>query len=186
MSKVLDFLHTLFIQELTYSTINTTRSALASYLMDVKLTGTDYTMSNHPLLICCTKGVFNSRKPTPKHSETWDVNQVLAYMKKLLPLDELTFKDLSFKLVMLLALTFGQQCQTLTGLNIKAMKKTPDYYLFHLMEHMKQNRPGNVFLVVSVRTFHQEELCVYRTLQCYLDWTTFLRDSTTLNCLFHM
>ena len=84
MNRVLGFLHTLYLQELSYSTINTSLSAL-----DLKFTGTDYTMSNHPLLIRCMKGVFNSRKPTPKYSETWDVNEVLAYMIKLYPLDAL-------------------------------------------------------------------------------------------------
>ena len=69
VNKVLDFLHTLYVQELSYSTINTARSALASYLMDIKFTGTDYTMSNHPLLIRYMKGVFNSRTPTPQYSK---------------------------------------------------------------------------------------------------------------------
>lgn len=51
--------------------------------MDVKFPGTGYTMSNHPLLIGYMKGVFNSQKPTPKYPETWDVNEVLAYIKNL-------------------------------------------------------------------------------------------------------
>ena len=161
VNKVLDFLHTLYVQDLSYSTINTARSAIASSLLDVKFMGTDYTMSDHPLLVRYMKGVFNSQKPTPKYSETWDVNQVLTYIKKLYPLDQLTLKDLSFKLAMLLELTSGLRCQTMTVLNIEAMKKTPDYYLFQLMEHMKQNRPGNIFSVVYVRKFHQEELCIY-------------------------
>ena len=93
VNKVLDFLHTLYVQDLSYSTINTARSATASSLLDVKFMGTDYTMSDHPLLVRYMKGVFNSRKPTPKYSETWDVNQVLTYIKKLYPLDQLTLKD---------------------------------------------------------------------------------------------
>ena len=44
---------------------------------------------------------------------------------------------------------------------------------------MKQNGLLNIFSVVSVRQFYPEELCVYRTLQGYLDQTTSLRDSTT-------
>ena len=69
MNKVLDFLHTISVQELSYSTINTTRFALATYLIDIKLTGTDYTMSNRPLLIRYMKGVFNSWKSTPQYSK---------------------------------------------------------------------------------------------------------------------
>jgi hypothetical protein len=129
------------------------------------------------------KGVFNSRKPTPKYSETWDVNIVLNYLAKLFPLDNLSLKDHSFKLVMLLALTSGQRCQTLTYLDIQSMKETPDYYVFQLTEHIKQNRPGNVFSTFHVGKYHQEELCVYHTLKSYLYRTAPLRGGTSTRLL---
>ena len=48
---------------------------------------------------------------------------------------------------------------------------------------MKQNRPGQVFSGVQVRKFHQEEQCVCRTLQCYLDRASTLRSRTTSQLL---
>ena len=61
-------------------------------------------------------------------------------------LDKLTLKVLSFKLVVLLAITSGQRCQTLTNLDISSMKKTGKYYLYQFKNHMKQNRPGHSHL----------------------------------------
>jgi hypothetical protein len=98
VNNVLNFLHTLYAQDLSYSTIKTARSVLSGYLLDTTFSSTNYTMTNHPLLVRYMKGVFNSRKPTPKYSETWDVNVVLNYLEKLFPLDKLSLKDHSFKL----------------------------------------------------------------------------------------
>lgn len=67
------------------------------------------------------KVVFNSSKQSPKYSETLDVNVVLDYMALLYPLDNLSLKERSMKLVVLLALTSGQRCQTLTFLDIASM-----------------------------------------------------------------
>ncbi|CAB4027193.1 Transposon Tf2-6 poly [Paramuricea clavata] len=52
-----------------------------------------------------------------------------------------------------------------------------------LTEHIKQNRPGNVFSTFHVSKYHQEELCVYRTLKCYLYRTATLRSSTSTRLL---
>ena len=52
------------------------------------------------------EGAFEKR---PKYSSTWDVDIVLQYLELHYPHDELTLKELSYKLVMLLALLSGQQ-----------------------------------------------------------------------------
>ena len=177
---VLDFLHTLFVQDLSYSTINTARSALNCYLMDTNLDNSTYTVSTHPCVNRYMKGVFNSRTPTPKYSDIWDVNIVLDFIKQWYPLSGLSLKFVTYKLVILLALTTGQRCQTLASLDTQAMTKTDEQFVFHLTVHMKQNRPGNVFSTVYVRRYPQAELCVYRTLDYYLDRTSKLRSSTQL------
>jgi integrase len=180
VTDVLEFLYSLYEHELSYSTINTARSALTSYLMNTNLRDTPYTVSTHPFINRFMKGVFNSRKPTPKYSETWDVNIVLGFIKKWYPLNTLSLKDLTYKLVILLALTTGQRCQTLVSLNTQTMTKTVKHYVFHLNDHVKQNRPGYVFSTVFVRRYHQQEVCVYRTLEHYLDRTAAIRRSNKL------
>ena len=159
---MLAFIHSLFEQGLSYSTINAARSALSNHLMDATFNSTNYTMTTHPFIVRFMKGIFNSRKPGPRYSETWDVNVVLNYLREMHLLLDLSLKEHSWKLVMLLALTSGQRCQTFTCLDITAMKKTDDYYVFHLPDHVIQNRPGNVVSTFYVRRYQQEELCVYK------------------------
>ncbi|XP_031574344.1 uncharacterized protein LOC116308111 [Actinia tenebrosa] len=118
INDVLEFLHSLHIKELSYSTINTARSALSNYLMGFEFPGTHYTITDHPFVVRYLKGVFNFVKPTPRYQETWDVNPVLKYIELLSPLEKLSLKELTFKLVILRALTSGQRCQTLSFLDI--------------------------------------------------------------------
>ena len=126
------------------------------------------------------KGVFNSRTPTPKYSDTWDVKIVLDFIKNWHPLTDLALKHVTYKLVMLLALPTGQRCQTLASLDTQTMTKTAEQFVFRLTDHMKQNRPGHVFSTVHVRRYHQAELCVYQTLEHYLARTSTLRSSSKL------
>jgi len=178
VTYILRFLHTLYQQDLSYSTLNTARSALSTLLMQHSSYGY-HCLTTHPLIIRYMKGIFNSRKPTPKYSETWNVNLVLDHLKTLHPLTDLSLKALSHKLVMLLALTSGQRCQTLAALNISNMKKTEPYYLFGLEEHAKQNRPGNVLSSFCVRKYDHANLCPYQALQHYLERTSMLHGTTT-------
>ena len=176
VNHVLTFLHQFHNRQLSYSTINTARSALSSYLMGFQFPGTSYTVSTHPFVVRYLKGVFNCRKPTSRYHETWDVTPVLNYIASLYPLEPLSLKDLTFKLVILLALTSGQRCQTLTFLHTNTMTKSPDNFLFHIQEPIKQERPGKVFNSFLVRRYPKPQLCVYTTLEHYLDRTTQFRD----------
>ena len=73
---------------------------------------------SHPLVSRFIKaGVFEARPALPKYPETWDVKQELSYLQTLHPPESLTLKDLTYKLVMLLAaLLSGQRRQTLHSL----------------------------------------------------------------------
>ena len=178
VSDILRFLHTLYQQDLSYSTLNTARSALSTLLMQ----HSSYShpcLATHPFIIRYMRGVFNSRKPTPKYSETWNVNLVLDHLRALHPFADISLKALSHKLVKLLALTSRQRCQTLAALNISNMRKTEQYYLFGLEEHAKQNRPDNVLSSFCVRKYDHANLCPYLTLQHYLGRTSILRGTTT-------
>jgi hypothetical protein len=144
VNNVLNFLHTLYAQDLSYSTRNMACSASSACLLDTTFSDTNYTITNHPLLIRYMKGVFNSWKPTPKYSETCDVNTVLNYLAKLFPLDNLSLKDHSFKLVMLLALISGQRCQTLTHISYHT-----DYYVYQIYSTHRTEPTGKCILYFS-------------------------------------
>ena len=135
-------------------------------------------LTTHPFIILYMKGVFNSCKPTPKYSDTWNVNLVLDHLKDH-PFGDISLKVFSHKLVMLLALTSGQRCQTLAALNISNMRKTEQYYLFGLEERAKQNRPGNILSCFCVRKYDHANLCPYLMLQHYLERISILHGTTT-------
>ena len=117
------------------------------------------------------KGVFNSKSPLPRYSEIWEVQPVLSYLTLMYPLDKLTLRELSFKLVVLPAIILGQRCQTLANLDISSMKNTERYYLFQFKNHMKQDRPGHIISSLCVPKYCEQEPCTYRSLECYLERT---------------
>ena len=53
-------------------------------------------------------------------------------------------------------------------------------YSFALTDHVKQDRPGNVFGTLRLFKYLVPELCVYVTLQHYLVVTSTLRTSSKL------
>ena len=82
------------------------------------------------------------------------MDTVLDSLSLFWPLDEISLKELTLKLVMLIALTTGQRCQTLTFLDKSGqyMRRNEACFNFALMEHLKEDRPGKVGLVMSAFT----------------------------------
>lgn len=101
VNNFLCFLQILFHQSLSYSAINTARSAVSS------------------LMSLCGKENFGSHVlMMPKYCCTWDVSIVIEYLKRLFPLSDLSLKSLSCKSIMLLALLTSQRGQTLHLLTV--------------------------------------------------------------------
>ena len=86
--SVLDFLTLLYQQGLTYSAINTARSALSSY---ITLENGTF-VGKHPLVSQLMKGIFQEKPPRPKYPEICDVSIVLSYLQSLSPVDKLSLK----------------------------------------------------------------------------------------------
>ena len=167
---------------MSYSSLNTARSAVSNLDFDIGQNPNHVSIGKHFLVSKYLKGVFHEIKPVPKYRSIWSVDPVLDYLFSFWPLDKLPLKELSLKLVLLVALTTGQRCQTLTFLDISAeyMAKSVDCYRFSLTEHIKQDRPGRVFGSLCLYKYTVKELCVYATLECYLNVTAKLRSFTKL------
>ena len=124
VEMVLEFLRELFDGlGLGYSAINTARSALASI---VTLKDTMHTLGSHPLISRFMKGIFNLRPPRPRYRGIWDVKVVLDHLRKLSPANGLSLKQLTQKLVMLLALVSAQRVQTLHLFHLDNISFTND------------------------------------------------------------
>ena len=87
---------------------------------------------------------YNLRPPCTKYQDTWDVDIVLNYLRKLPPVKELNLKQLTLKLTMLMAILSASRCQTLHYLSIKNMKQGASKFVFHFDDLLKQSRPGYV------------------------------------------
>ena len=174
IGAILDFLSELYDQGLTYSAINCARSALSSYvsLDDGSVVG------QNPLVCRLLKGVFQSRPPKPKYSEVWDVQVVLTYLATLHPVESLTLKELTFKLVMLLLLVSDQRGQTIHLLDINNMFVSDNKYTFVIPNHLKQSKPGVPYPNVVLESFEKPSICVVTTLREYITRTKPLRGSS--------
>ena len=100
ISMAVDFLASLYDEGMSYSSIN---SAILESPASVCSTLVD-----HPDVKRFMKGIFQSRPPVPRYCKTWDVNLVLQYIGSMGNSQELSLKDLTYKLVMLVALTTAQ------------------------------------------------------------------------------
>ena len=126
--EVVTFLTTLFTSGLSYNSINLARSALASFV-----TLRESSIGSNPLISRFLKGVFTLRPPVPRYEEIWDVKPVLNYLRRLSPANSLSLKELTQKLVMLLALVSAQRSQTLHKLTIDNLQYKGSTAIFHII-----------------------------------------------------
>lgn len=158
VTVVLEFLVSLHEKGLTYTTINTARSAISA----VTIPKSNMTVGSHPLVSRFMKGVYKDSPPTPRYRSTWDVKPVLTYLSSLHPPEKLDLKSLTLKLVMLIALVSAQRGQCLHLLDLGCMKKVTNGFEFLFMEHVKQSRPGYRAPSVLLQAYPADlSLCVY-------------------------
>ena len=130
-------------------------------------------MGQHPLVTRLLKGAFNDRPPLPKYTSTWDVQVVLDYLQAL---GENDLKQLTWKTVMLLALTRPSKSADLSKLDLKTRSFRSEGVEFAAAGLAKQSRQGNPlssFFFPSCRD--KQELCPVRTLKAYEKRTKTLR-----------
>ena len=119
---------------------------------------------------------MEKRPALPKYSSKWDVDIVLQYSELHYSHDELTLKELSYKLVMLLALLSGQRCQTLHCLSVSSMKMSDSKCVFTVDALFKLSRKGKHLAPLEFLAFPQnEKLCIVSVLNEYLRMTKEIR-----------
>lgn len=120
----INFLGDLYHKGLSYSALNTARSALASVIV---LQG-NQSFGNHPLVSRFLKRTFATRPALPKYKEVWDVNTVLEHLKTLHPSESLS---------LLMAIFSGQHCQTIHALSTRDMQVSDSKVVFIVNELLK-------------------------------------------------
>ena len=177
MNDIVNFLSMLFEQGLSYSAVNTARSALSTSVNMGQLP----TCGEHPTVKRFMRGVFQKRPTRPKYVYTWDAEIVLLHLENLQPLQDLSLKDLTMKLVTTIALITGQRCQTIFYMNLKTMQKTNTKFRFIIEHLIKTSKPGKEQPILILPKFEENEhRCVYKTLKRYLEVTAPLRKGDEL------
>ena len=161
---VLDFLSNLYDQGLSYSAINSAKSALSHIILIPPYTK----LSDHPLISQYGKGVFNLRPPRPKLQFLWDVKIVFSYLEEKGSNNILPDKILSQKLLILLLLLGGQRMNTVFNFEVDNMFINTECAIFSPNKVLKHSKQGRKLDQFTYRSFPQKELCVVDTLQEYL------------------
>ena len=104
-----------------YSAVATSQSALSTF---VKIDGVK--VGDHPLVSWFMTGLFNQKPALPRYTETPQL--VLNHLQTYPSTGNLSLKQLTQKLVMLMALLSAQRTQTLQKLSLEDMSTSPGKY----------------------------------------------------------
>ena len=179
IQDVLNFLAALFHDGNGYSVINSARCSLSAFLpyIDGKSVG------SHPLVCRLVKGVFVKRPSLPKYSVTWDVGVVLRYLASLPAPEELSFKMLTYRFVMLLCLLTGQRGHALyqlkvsdCHLDLNCSRLTIVYSSIHKCTTPSSHTRPSVLLAYP----YDKKLCVVEHFKLYVIYTQQFRKDDSL------
>lgn len=170
------FLQHLFDEGLGYSSISTTKSAVASCI----IMPYDQQLTDNREVGSFMKGVLNKRPPTVRHKELWDSDIVLRWMESRgSPTQEITAM-LAKRLSMLILLVSGQRPQVLVALRLSDLSFGENIAKFDLTNaDVKQGRRG--YKPPPPHHFERihpsQNICVLSHLKTYMDRTTIARQN---------
>ena len=167
-----NFIASLFQEGLQHRSVNTIRSAVS--VTHDRSEGLP--LGQHPVVTRIMKGIYNSRPPKPKYTSTWDVTKVTTYLKDLGENRDLTLKQLTTKLVMLMALVQASRSSELAALDIRFRVFRPEGVSFTLPTLTKKRTPGAPPRELFFGGFPPDSrLCIISCLRAYESITEPLR-----------
>lgn len=179
ISQVLSFLARLYDEGLSYSSINAAKSGLSTiigYIDSVKV-------GEHELVQRFMRGVFKLRPSVPKYRSTWDADLVLRTITNWHEDVDLELRDLTLKLVALIALTTGQRVQTLCSIAV-ANIIWGDPVKINLPGVLKTTSPSNPNPQLILPYFKDNpKICVASTLLIYVNRTKEFREKNKTDSL---
>ena len=171
-SSLLEFL-TLSLEGIkTYGTLNSYRSAIALII--------NRDIGNDPIIKRFCKGAANLKPQSPRYDFTWDPMPVLVYLKSLYPNEKISLKDLSYKLVTLLALATAQRQQTMTLMKLSNIVQQQDAIHIKISDRVKTSGVNRKQPLLTLPFFKdQTALCVASALLSYIERTSKIRPKGT-------
>ena len=149
-------------KHLSYSTINTAKSAIRTFAVSQEKNST---IGNSELVKRFMKGLFVLNPPRSRCTAICDVKIVLDYLSSLENISKLYLKMLTLKLTMLLCLVTVQRSQTLHLLKLSNMISEGQNIIFTISDLVKQSS------VRKLRPYADKALCVTTALHEYFSRT---------------
>lgn len=121
-------------------------------------------------------GIFNKNPPRPRYMQMWDVNKVLSYIIGMENNKDLSLKEISMKLCMLMALASASRSSEIHKFDFENMNITEDEIIFTLKSLTKSRRVGQS--PISVKFTKYEEHPKLDIISCtmeYLEKTKIIR-----------
>ncbi|KAM4705063.1 LOW QUALITY PROTEIN: uncharacterized protein WCC33_009911 [Rhinophrynus dorsalis] len=157
--EVVNFLSHLFDLGRAYRTINSYRSAISAGHVIV-----DGSPVGQHILVCrLMKGIRFTRPPQSRYISIWNVNCVLNFLELWPPNDQLSLKQLSAKLTMLLCLISFKRVSDVRALDISHRTFIPSGVQFRVFRRTKTN----VRTITYPAFGAQPQLCVVQCLREY-------------------
>ena len=169
--SITEFLLDLFREGKEYSTVNSYRSAISVSHPDID----GMAIGKHPVITRFMQGIYNSRPSQPRYKFVWDVRIVVRHIKAMLPSEKLPLKELSWKLVTLLAITNADRASDLKLLDLNFRVFTSEGVRFEVAGLSKTCRSGPPREVVYGRFASSPSIRPVSTLQEYEKKTSHMR-----------
>ena len=160
--KGAEFLAEYFHEAVSYSMVNTARSALSSVFLAKY--GTPF--GKHPLIVRLLRGVFKQRPSLRCYTVTYDVAKVLQYISN--SYSEISLEFLTKNLAILMCILSGQKSQTRSLLNTNYMHVGENQFIFYITSLLKATRSGFHQHSSEFRRYNEQSLCAITFIKRYL------------------
>ena len=166
---ILTFLTEWFNEGASYGTLNSARSAIS--LISLKPLTENATISRF------FKGIYKLRPSLPRYSTTWNSEIILKEAAKFEPIESLSLRDITEKLIILLAMGTGHRVQSLSLISIDHIKIEQSGIEIKIVDLIKTSRPGAAQPNFFIPFFNNNpKICLSRTISRYLEVTKELRN----------
>lgn len=155
---------------MTYGTLNSYKSAV-SLVVGPGITD-DFRLKRF------MKGAFNLKPVDPKYDITWDPQILLNLFNKKGDNKDLSLKDLTKKIISLLAIITAHRMQTFSLIEINNIEILSDKILIKIPKIIKTSGPNSLQPLLVIPFYKDNcKVCTANTLVSYLDRTKEIRQS---------
>ena len=178
LNVILEFLAELLHKGYKYRTIGVYRSTISNFHQPID----GIVIGKHPLMSKFMKWVYSMCPPEPKYFVTWDVNQVLSFLKTWAPAEKLALKQLTLKLETLAALTSAARSSSVHKMDLRFRQFKSNGVLFKIPELTKCSGPKRPLKELFLVSFPPDRrLCFVKYLKRYEKVTERLRNNSNYN-----